>query len=128
MSADRSLPAGFEDLEGFVEEWALRSDDARARVRYGRPVEQLRPFYDALMPRMQQIIEYLKPMDLRALDAPHQRLLYLAMAFMEVAMPVERLARPNPQTFDIERVAVLPTRAGRTTELTDQLFVDGARP
>jgi hypothetical protein len=124
VSAAHALPAGFEDLEPFAAQWAIRSDDARARARYGRPAAELAPFYDAIMPRMQQIIEYLNGKDLRALDTPHLRLLYLAMAFMEVAMPIERLARPNPQSFDIGRVAVLAAHPRRITQLTDQLFLD----
>lgn len=103
------LPAGFEALEPWVEAgWAAASTEQRAWHRYCTPRAQVEAFYGAMVGYMERAIEHLNAHDLSALPEPEQRLMALAQSFMEAALPVERLRRPNPQMYDVMRASFLP--------------------
>jgi len=57
--SDQSLPAQFQDLEQFVETWALATQKERVRKRAGSSMEELRAFYDVISPRMEEVMEFL---------------------------------------------------------------------
>lgn len=106
MSA--ALPAGFGALAPWVEAgFAQPTPEERARHRYRTARPEIEAFYGAMLGFMEPAIEHLNGFDLHALPAPEATLLGLAESFMEAAIPVERLRRPNPQAFDVERMAFL---------------------
>jgi hypothetical protein len=83
------LPAEFADLEKWVAEWALPTEKARYFWLLGRTVDQLRPFYDAMLPRSPQIIAYLSKQPAGGMTGPAQVLYDLMLTFVETAHPIE---------------------------------------
>ena len=85
------LPARFAMLEPLLAEWALSSANERNRKRiaHEHDPEHLRAFYDAMLPHMDAILEYLNALPLEAMPAPERRLFDLALSFAEVAHFVE---------------------------------------
>jgi hypothetical protein len=88
------LPPQFQELEQFVEEWALPTQAERHRRRLSSSIEGLRNFYDAMVTRMDEIVAYLNqiPVDQQPEDA--RRLFYLTMSLAEIAMAVELFKQP----------------------------------
>ena len=84
-----SLPASFADLEIFVPEWALKSEAARFQKLHQVTLAQLRLFYDALLPRMEEILLYLNQYKIQELPADAKTLFHLAMTFAETAHPID---------------------------------------
>ncbi|MDE0050079.1 MAG: hypothetical protein OXO52_09865 [Rhodospirillales bacterium] len=83
------LPQGFENLAPFAD-WALEPEHARTAKKVESSMEQLRAFYDAMMPRLEEIIAYLDGVpggDAR--PAPAQRLYLMSLSLVEVANLVE---------------------------------------
>ena len=52
------LPEAFEDLAPWLD-WALEPERARAAKKVASSMEEIGAFYDAMMPRMEEIIAYL---------------------------------------------------------------------
>ena len=50
------LPAGFEDLDPFVADWAKPTRAERYAARLDRPFDELVAFYDAIAPRAEEAI------------------------------------------------------------------------
>ena len=95
---NRALPPQFRDLEGFTAVWALATEKERHDNLVAHSVAQLRPFYDAMLPRMDEITLYLNRFPLEAMPADAQALFDLAMTFMESAHPIDL----NWRVTDIE--------------------------
>jgi hypothetical protein len=103
------LPPAFAHLEPYARDWALGEEAARNTKRLSSTMPELRNFYDALLPQVESIIDYLRPMPLDSLADPEQRLLNLAMTFMEVAPSIEIFfAVDVPGGFEAERFKILP--------------------
>ena len=109
--SDRVLPEPFQDLEPFVESWALTTETQRNQKRISSPMTEIQTFYDAMMPRMEAILAYLSqfpitnmPEDVATLPAEARRLLYLSMAMAEAAGAVEMYQHPSViDGFDPQR-------------------------
>ena len=86
---NRPLPPQFEVLEKFTPVWALATEKERHDTLVAHSVEALRPFYDAMLPRMDEITTYLNQFPLDAMPAEAQALFDLAMTFMECAHPID---------------------------------------
>ncbi|MBF6569749.1 MAG: hypothetical protein IVW54_12840 [Candidatus Binataceae bacterium] len=98
------LPAQFSDLEQFVGVWDLPTERQRNRQRLVSTIEQLRAFYDAMMPRMESIIEYLNQFPLDQIPDGARQLFYLTLSLAEVANAVELFKQPGViDGFDPER-------------------------
>ena len=93
--SDRSLPAGFEDLERFVDSWSLASERERNRQRLSSTMEEIQSLYDALLPRMEEIIGYLNQQPLNNLPDDARRLFHLSLALAEIAPAVEFYKQPE---------------------------------
>jgi hypothetical protein len=99
------LPRGFEDLEVFVSEWSLPLESERNQKRISSTMDQLQTLYDAMLPRMEELVRYLDQFPLDEMPDDAKRLLYLAFSLMEIAMPVEVLGSPNmPDSVDDRRL------------------------
>ena len=89
MMAEALLPEGFENLAPFVD-WALEPERARTAKKVEVSMEELRTFYDAMMPRLEEIIAYLDGLaggDER--PAPAQRLYLMSLSLVEITNLVE---------------------------------------
>ena len=71
------LPKEFKDLEAFVSEWALVTESERVKKRYSSTMEEIKLFYDAMLPQLETILEYLNRFSLDELPEAEKRLLYL---------------------------------------------------
>lgn len=95
VSSAGQLPKDFKDLEPWVDSWALPSQAARYERRRTSSMVELQAFYNALLPRMDAIIGYLTPTSPADFDARQNRLMNLALMFIEVAMAVELFHEPD---------------------------------
>jgi len=89
------LPAGFEELEPFVDQWCLKSTQERHARREGASMEDIRRFYDAMLVKAPAAIAYLEGKPFDALPDDEQRLMYLLLALGHVAVAVEVHGQPR---------------------------------
>jgi hypothetical protein len=92
---EKTLPAGFEDLEGFAADWALASERERNRQRLSSSMDEIQSLYDALLPRMEEIIGYLNQQPLNDMSPEARRLFHLSLALAEIAPAVEFYKQPE---------------------------------
>ena len=103
-----ALPRGFEALEPFVADWVLPDVTARMAKRQSSTIEQLRRFYDSVLPLGEQALNYLRGFELGALPPEAERLLKLMLALAEIAPAVEWYNDPKVYDgFDISRTRFL---------------------
>lgn len=102
------LPTGFETLEGFVAEWALPDAAARMAKRQSSSIEDIRAFYDAMLPLGPKALDYLRQYPMGALPAEGECLLKLMLALAEVGPAVEWYDNPRVYDgFDVNRIRYL---------------------
>ena len=102
------LPPGFDALEGWIDSWVLTDAAARMARRQASTIEQLRAFYEAMLPKGEAALGYLRGYELGALPPEGERLLKLMLALAEVAPAVEWYN--DPRVFDgfpVERIRYL---------------------
>jgi hypothetical protein len=87
------LPAGFEDLEPLLD-WNLPTMAERRDRRTGSSMEELDAFYQAILPRMDAILEHLADVLMADLDERSATLLNLSKSVAEVAPAVEQFFEP----------------------------------
>lgn len=86
------VPPGFEDLASLAAEWSLPTEQARYEKRLSTALPALRSFYDAIYPRMEDVMRYLSdvPADASAsLPRPTRSLYHLALSYFEASHPIE---------------------------------------
>ncbi|HTW87617.1 MAG TPA: hypothetical protein VMD75_06390 [Candidatus Binataceae bacterium] len=88
------LPSPFRDLEPHLA-WALESERERVARRLASSIEELRAFYDAMLPRLESIAEYLNQFALDEMPGDARRLLHLAFSWTEIASAVEIYRQPT---------------------------------
>ncbi len=96
------LPRRFSDLEPFME-WCLPTEARRIAMRRERSDEELRSFYNAMLPRLDDVAQYLNEFPLDRMPDEAERLLDLAKSFMEVAQSVEYGRSKVAARFDVFR-------------------------
>ncbi|MFW2828758.1 hypothetical protein [Sphingomonas sp. ID0503] len=89
------LPAGFEELEPFVEEWDLPTFNARRAYRGGRSMEEIRRFYDAMVPRASDALALVDGHAFPDLPEDVARLYRLLLALNHAAMAIEVHGAPR---------------------------------
>ncbi len=88
----QSLPAPFAGLEPFID-WSLTRERERTEKREASTVEEVRAFYDAVFPRMEEIVKHLDAFPFDALPEKEYRLYLLTLSLVEVSNLVERYKR-----------------------------------
>jgi hypothetical protein len=107
LMSQRQLPESFADLESYVA-WALATERERNQKRLSSTMEELQAFYNALLPRMETIIEYLNQFPLDAMPADAQRLMDMTLSLAEVSTAVELFKQPTvPDGYDAARFVPL---------------------
>ena len=81
------LPDGFADLAPWAD-WALEPERARTAKKAASSMEEIRAFYDAMMPRLEEIMAYLDGVPAGE-ERPAHRLHLLSLSLVEVANLVE---------------------------------------
>ena len=89
---DHSLPEAFSDLAPFIG-WALERERQRTEKREASTMDEVRAFYDAVFPRMEEIVAHLDVFPLDALPEKEERLFLLTLSLVEVSNLVERYRR-----------------------------------
>lgn len=93
-----TLPEGFEALLPFVSTWVLPDASARMAKRQASSIEEIRRFYDAIVPMGERALDYLRPYKLGELPPEGENLLKLMLALVELGPAVEWY--DNPQVYD----------------------------
>ena len=86
---NQSLPEGFRELERFVSAWSLPTQNQREAARRASSVDERKDFYDATVPCLSAIVEYLNRFPLGSMPEDAQRLMQLALSLAEIAPHVE---------------------------------------
>lgn len=84
-----ALPEKFKSLERFVAEWALPTHHERWRRRHRATPEELRIFYDAVLPQMEDILAEADRHPLGQMPEDVERLFFLALSLAEIAPHIE---------------------------------------
>lgn len=102
------MPSQFADLLPFLKNWSLQSQMARTEKRLSSNMEELTDFYNAMLPRMQEILDYLDQYSLQDMPEDANELLNLAYSMAEIAPAVEMFQQVYvTPTFDARNF--LPT-------------------
>jgi hypothetical protein len=86
---ETQLPAGFDDLGVWVADWALATQTQREHKRLSSPSTEMKAFYDAMMLRIEAILDEVDKFPIGGLPEAHKRLFNLALSLTEVAPNVE---------------------------------------
>src|SRR5262249_16616599 len=89
------LPEQFTDLESWVDIWCLPTERARNDRRIRSELVELQRFYDAMLPRMEEILNFLTRFELGSLPKDVERLFLLTLAIAEVAPAIEFYRSPT---------------------------------
>jgi len=92
--AEALLPPQFSDLERFVRDWCLDSEPERYAKRLASTMGEIQEFYDAIMPRTEEAIQYLEQLPLDDLPEDAFRLLKLLYSLILMSFPVEIWKQP----------------------------------
>ena len=108
------LPRQFSALEDLAKEWALPTEAERVQKRLSSAMPEIRAFYDAILPHMEEVLAYLNQFPLDDMPPDATRLLHLSFSLAEVSLAVEWWGEPGvPDGYDPARwKAVHTTRSG----------------
>lgn len=100
-----TLPEGFTDLAGLAAHWARPTENERNAVRYAASAADFAAFHDALLPRLEDLLAYLRDCPSRPEDSLQRNALMLACAYAEAAPHHELYGGSSevPFSFDARR-------------------------
>ena len=90
--AGSALPEAFADLAPWLD-WALEPERARTEKREASSMDEIRAFYDAVLPRLDEMIRYLEDFRDGHMPAPAHRLYLISLSLVEVANLIELYKR-----------------------------------
>jgi len=106
--AASQLPKGFSALERWLDDWVLPDSTARLDKRMRSSLEELRAFYDGMLPHAEAALAYLAQRQLGELDPAEERLLKLMLSLAEVGPAIEWYGTGNyPDAFDPKRFPLI---------------------
>jgi hypothetical protein len=94
--ADTLLPSAFAELEVFAQTWCLPTEAERWNQRLLSTMAEMREFYRAFFPRLEESIEYCDKFSLDDMPEDAVHLLHLIYSLVMVAMAVEIFGQPKP--------------------------------
>ena len=104
--ATRELPQEFADLTPWTQDWGQSDETARNHARVTSDLAEIETFYNAMMPRMDDILAFLGQHGLDA-EQPIKNLSDLAKSFIEASVCVELFRNPTvPDGFDYRRFRI----------------------
>jgi hypothetical protein len=102
------LPPGFTEIEPFVATWVLPDAAARMERRQASKIEDLKVFYETMLPMGEAALGWLRGYALGELPPEGERLLKLMLALAEVAPAVEWYNDPRVYDgFPVERISYM---------------------
>jgi len=93
---DPMLPSAFAELEDYAQIWCLATETERWNARVNASMPQLRDFYDAFFPRLEEAIDYCDKFPLDNVPEDALNLLHMIYSLIMVAMAVEIMHQPAP--------------------------------
>jgi len=99
------LPEAFADLTRLAAHWAKPTEYQCSRRRWSASKEDFEILYDAIMPRLDAILSYMKSLPVKPIGEADRNLYWLACAFAE-ASPHHELYEGSaqvPHSFVAER-------------------------
>lgn len=94
--AEPLLPSAFAELEQYAEAWCLACETERWDKRMASSMAEMREFYYAFFPRLEEAIDYCDKFSLDELPDDALHLLQLVYSLIMVAMSVEIMRQPKP--------------------------------
>jgi len=94
--SDVMLPSAFAELEKYAQQWCLATETERWNARIASTMPEMREFYDAFFPRLEEAIEYCDKFPLDHLPDDTLNLLHMIYSLIMVAMAVEIMHQPAP--------------------------------
>jgi hypothetical protein len=94
--AETLLPSAFAELEEFAQTWCLPTEAERWNQRLVSTMAEMREFYHAFFPRLEEAIEYCDKFSLDDMPEDAVHLLHLIYSLVMVAMAVEIFGQPKP--------------------------------
>ena len=88
------LPAAFAGLEAFID-WALAMERERTARRQTIGMAAIKAFYDAMVARLDEILNYLNDFPQEAAPDDVKRLFFMTLSLAEVAPTVENFGQPS---------------------------------
>lgn len=88
------LPPGFESLSPYLD-WSLATESARSRKRLDSSVEEMQKFYEAMLPRVDDMMEHLSAFTLETMPPAQWNLFNLCLSLSEVSFAVEVYGQPE---------------------------------
>jgi hypothetical protein len=110
---DLPLPDAFCDLDRFVGRWSLPTQNQREAARRATTAEDRKEFYDAAVPRLAAIIDYLNRFPLDSMPEDARRLLHLALSVTEIAPSVELYKGSATVPFSFEETRFIAVHGDR---------------
>ncbi len=93
---DVLLPSAFAELEKYARTWCLETETERWNARLASTMPEMREFYDAFFPRLEEAIEYCDKFTFDSLPDDALNLLHMIYSLIMVAMSVEIMHQPAP--------------------------------
>lgn len=85
----------FSELESHVREWGLPTTRDRVVKRMNSSFEELEAFHAAMIPRLEEIIQFLNEFPLDEIPGEHLPLAWTALAMCEVDDAVSKWGAPT---------------------------------
>jgi hypothetical protein len=92
--AEQQLPKHFAELEPFLG-WSLATERERTAKRQTRSMPEIKAFYDAMLPRLGEILNYLNGFSQEQIPDEVRRLFFLSLSLAEIAPAVENFGQPS---------------------------------
>ena len=90
------LPSAFAELEAYADTWCLPMETERWNRRVATSMADMREFYDAFFPRLEEAMDYCDKYSLDDMPDDAINLLHLIYSLVLVAMAVEIFKQPKP--------------------------------
>ena len=95
---ERVLPEEFEALERFVAKWSANTTDGRIAVRSESTMEEIRAFYDAMVPCAIDAVRFIDRHSIDDLPPDVGRLAQLVLSLPHAATAIEVIGAPRVMT------------------------------
>lgn len=104
MSSSISRPLT-TDIDPFLPAWGLPTSHERLVKRANSTMDEIQAFYDAMMPRLEEIIEYLNQFPIAEIPEADQPLANAALAMCHVDNAVNKWKSPTLESgIDFRRL------------------------
>lgn len=89
MNATDQLPEAFAELAPFVAHWARETTNERVAARSVLPQQEIQAFYDAMVPRLDEAIDYIDEVGLQSLTPEAATLTRLVLGLGQASIAIE---------------------------------------